>query len=304
MEEAKKVKPTVVVNAANVYLKHGGGVAGALNKATNNAMQVESDDYIATNGPLKVGGSCVLSGHNLAKHCLHVVGPNVNKGEDIQLLKSAYENFNQHEVLLAPLLSAGIFGADPIHSLRVCVDTVRTNVYLAVFDKNLYDKLVSSFLEMKSEKQVEQKIAEIPKEEVKPFITESKPSVEQRKQDDKKIKACVEEVTTTLEETKFLTENLLLYIDINGNLHPDSATLVSDIDITFLKKDAPYIVGDVVQEGVLTAVVIPTKKAGGTTEMLAKALRKVPTDNYITTYPGQGLNGYTVEEAKTVLKKV
>ncbi len=156
---------------------------------------------------------------------------------------------------------------------------------------------------MKSEKQVEQKIAEIPKEEVKPFITESKPSVEQRKQDDKKIKACVEEVTTTLEETKFLTENLLLYIDINGNLHPDSATLVSDIDITFLKKDAPYIVGDVVQEGVLTAVVIPTKKAGGTTEMLAKALRKVPTDNYITTYPGQGLNGYTVEEAKTVLKK-
>lgn len=303
VEEAKKVKPTVVVNAANVYLKHGGGVAGALNKATNNAMQVESDDYIATNGPLKVGGSCVLSGHNLAKHCLHVVGPNVNKGEDIQLLKSAYENFNQHEVLLAPLLSAGIFGADPIHSLRVCVDTVRTNVYLAVFDKNLYDKLVSSFLEMKSEKQVEQKIAEIPKEEVKPFITESKPSVEQRKQDDKKIKACVEEVTTTLEETKFLTENLLLYIDINGNLHPDSATLVSDIDITFLKKDAPYIVGDVVQEGVLTAVVIPTKKAGGTTEMLAKALRKVPTDNYITTYPGQGLNGYTVEEAKTVLKK-
>uniref|UniRef100_UPI00292A5E2E Papain-like protease nsp3 n=3 Tax=Severe acute respiratory syndrome coronavirus 2 TaxID=2697049 RepID=UPI00292A5E2E len=118
-----------------------------------------------------------------------------------------------------------------------------------------------------------------------------------------KIKACVEEVTTTLEETKFLTENLLLYIDINGNLHPDSATLVSDIDITFLKKDAPYIVGDVVQEGVLTAVVIPTKKAGGTTEMLAKALRKVPTDNYITTYPGQGCNGYTVEEAKTVLKK-
>lgn len=60
-----------------------------------------------------MGGSCVLSGHNLAKHCLHVVGPNVNKGEDIQLLKSAYENFNQHEVLLAPLLSAGIFGADP-----------------------------------------------------------------------------------------------------------------------------------------------------------------------------------------------
>lgn len=55
-----KVKPTVVVNAANVYLKHGGGVAGALNKATNNAMQVESDDYIATNGPLKVGGSCVF----------------------------------------------------------------------------------------------------------------------------------------------------------------------------------------------------------------------------------------------------
>nr|BDD37175.1 ORF1ab [Sarbecovirus sp.] len=316
VQESQSAKPTVVVNAANIHLKHGGGVAGALNKATNNAMQVESDDYISRNGPLKVGGSCLLSGHNLAKNCLHVVGPNINKGEDIKLLAEAYKNFNEHQIVLAPLLSAGIFGAEPLTSLKMCIENVHTNVFIAVFDQKLYDSLIAGYLDMKSVDKVMEKPQETktepakePQQEVKTAETpetkvesENVKPVEQATQP-QKVKPCVEEVTTTLEETKFLTTKLLLYADINGDLHPDSAALVQDVDVSFLKKDAPYIVGDVIVEGDLTIVVIPAKKAGGTLSMLTKSLRKVAPDHYITTFPGQGSAGYTLEEAKTALKK-
>nr|8UFL_A Chain A, Papain-like protease nsp3 [Severe acute respiratory syndrome coronavirus]8UFL_B Chain B, Papain-like protease nsp3 [Severe acute respiratory syndrome coronavirus] len=118
-----------------------------------------------------------------------------------------------------------------------------------------------------------------------------------------KIKACIDEVTTTLEETKFLTNKLLLFADINGKLYHDSQNMLRGEDMSFLEKDAPYMVGDVITSGDITCVVIPSKKAGGTTEMLSRALKKVPVDEYITTYPGQGCAGYTLEEAKTALKK-
>ncbi len=301
VKEAQSANPMVIVNAANIHLKHGGGVAGAFNKATNGAMQKESDDYIKLNGPLTVGGSCLLSGHNLAKKCLHVVGPNLNAGEDIQLLKAAYENFNSQDILLAPLLSAGIFGAKPLQSLQVCVQTVRTQVYIAVNDKALYEQVVMDYLDNLKPR------VEAPKQEEPPNTEDSKTeekSVVQKPVDVKpKIKACIDEVTTTLEETKFLTNKLLLFADINGKLYHDSQNMLRGEDMSFLEKDAPYMVGDVITSGDITCVVIPSKKAGGTTEMLSRALKKVPVDEYITTYPGQGCAGYTLEEAKTALKK-
>nr|ASO66808.1 replicase polyprotein 1a [Sarbecovirus sp.] len=299
VKEAQSAKPTVIVNAANIHLKHGGGVAGALNKATNGAMQQESDDYIKRNGPLTVGGSCLLSGHNLAKKCMHVVGPNLNAGEDVQLLKAAYDNFNSQDVLLAPLLSAGIFGAKPLQSLKMCVEVVRTQVYLAVNDRSLYDQVVLDYLDSLKPK------VEFSKKEENPKLEEpkAKQPVEKPVDVKPKIKACVEEVTTTLEETKLLTQNLLLFADINGKLYPDSQNMLRGEDMSFLEKDAPYVVGDVITSGDITCVIIPAKKAGGTTEMLAKALKKVPVCEYITTYPGQGCAGYTLEEAKTALKR-
>nr|AID16712.1 orf1ab polyprotein [Bat SARS-like coronavirus] len=301
VEEAQNANPMVIVNAANIHLKHGGGVAGALNKATNGAMQKESDHYIKLNGPLTVGGSCLLSGHNLAKKCLHVVGPNLNAGEDIQLLKAAYENFNSQDILLAPLLSAGIFGAKPLQSLQMCVQTVRTQVYIVVNDKALYEQVVMDYLDslkprVEAPKQEEPPKAEDPKVEEKAVI--QKP-VDVRP----RIKAGIDEVTATLEETKFLTNKLLLFADINGKLYQDSQNMLRGEDMSFLEKDAPYMVGDVISSGDITCVIIPSKRAGGTTEMLSRALRKVPADEYITTYPGQGCAGYTLEEAKTALKK-
>nr|UFP05062.1 ORF1ab polyprotein [Severe acute respiratory syndrome-related coronavirus] len=300
VEEALNMQPQVIVNAANVYLKHGGGVAGALNKATKGAMQLESDKYIADHGPLQVGGSCVLSGHNLATNCLHVVGPNLTRGEDISLLVQAYKNFNQFNCLLAPLLSAGIFGADPLVSLEACIQNVNSTVFLVVFDKAMYDKLISDFLSKKSDA-VQTKQSAIVQDTLQSEVSQLEvPQAEQTKQN---VVPCVDEVTTTLEETKFLTKNLLVYIDINGKPYHDSLSLLGDMDLTFLTKDAPHIVGDIIISDFITAVVIPTKKAGGTMSMLCKALKNIPTNQYITTYPGQGCAGYTIEEAKAALKK-
>ncbi|QVN46567.1 ORF1ab protein [Bat SARS-like coronavirus Khosta-1] len=298
IEESQKVNPTVVVNAANIYLKHGGGVAGALNKATGGEMQKESDDYIKNNGPLKVGGSCLLSGHNLAKQCLHVVGPNKNAGEDIKFLDAAYENFNAHEVVLSPLLSAGIFGVSPIQSLETCKRVVRNTVYIVVNDSAVYEQLLAvkdpdgeqkEFGDVKTDHQPVEKV-------------DVEDTVESKATPELILKPGVEEVNTTLKEAKFLTTKLLLYMDVNGKLSEDSKTLLDGEDVSF-EKEAPYIVGDVVVKDNLTCLVLPTKAAGGTTHMFTKALKSVPPDTYLTVYPGQDKSGYTLEEAKSALKK-
>nr|UZH24819.1 ORF1a polyprotein [Sarbecovirus sp.] len=299
VEEAKKSNPTVVVNAANVCLKHGGGVAGALNKATGGAMQNESTNYIKENGPLKVGEACLLSGHNLAKHCLHVVGPNKNAGEDEALLEKAYANYNQHDTLLTPLLSAGIFGIEPAQSLQVCLRVVTSTVYIVVNDSGVYERLLSEQSKPEPESVEEMvQILQVRKQVV--------PKVETTQTTEKtqlSLKPSFEEVSTTLSEAKFLTDKVLLYADTAGNLHQDSLTLLQGEDTSFVKKDAPYIVGDVVCDGNITCLILPTKKVGGTVSMLSKALKSVPPDTYLSTYPGQGNLGYTIEEAKLALKK-
>nr|UZH24830.1 ORF1a polyprotein [Sarbecovirus sp.] len=299
VEEAKKSNPTVVVNAANVYLKHGGGVAGALNKATGGAMQNESNDYIKENGPLKVGEACLLSGHNLAKHCLHVVGPNKNAGEDEALLEKAYANYNQHDTLLTPLLSAGIFGIEPAQSLQACLRVVTSTVYIVVNDSGVYERLLSE--QSKHEPDTVEEMVQIlqVREQVVPKVE----TTQTTEKIQLSLKPSFEEVSTTLSEAKFLTDKVLLYADTAGNLHQDSLTLLQGEDTSFVKKDAPYIVGDVVCDGNLTCLILPTKKVGGTVSMLSKALKSVPPDTYLSTYPGQGNLGYTIEEAKLALKK-
>ena len=43
-----------IVNPANGFLRHGGGVAGAIIRVGGRAIQHESDLYVRTYGPLEV----------------------------------------------------------------------------------------------------------------------------------------------------------------------------------------------------------------------------------------------------------
>eukprot|EP01050_Picozoa_sp_SAG11_P004082 SAG11_NODE_251_length_11596_cov_5.592763_8_plen_303_part_00 len=66
-----------VVNAANEYLAHGAGVAGAIVANGGASIQAESTEYIRNIGrPLTVGEACVTGAGTLpCKAVIHAVGP-------------------------------------------------------------------------------------------------------------------------------------------------------------------------------------------------------------------------------------
>nr|URD31364.1 orf1ab polyprotein [Rousettus bat coronavirus] len=145
VQEARSNAYAVLVNAANVNLHHGGGVAGALNRATDNAMQKESSDYVKANGPLQPGGHVLLNSHGLATHgILHVVGPDKRLGQDIGLLDQVYQAYTGFDNVLTPLVSAGIFGFTVEESLRSLVRNVTCETYVVVYDRQLYRRALST----------------------------------------------------------------------------------------------------------------------------------------------------------------
>ncbi|PFX25355.1 Poly [ADP-ribose] polymerase 9 [Stylophora pistillata] len=68
-----------IVNAANSWLKHGGGVAGAIVKNGGYQIQTESDEYVAKHGPIKTGGIAVTKPGNLPCNIIiHAVVPPIS----------------------------------------------------------------------------------------------------------------------------------------------------------------------------------------------------------------------------------
>ncbi|MEM3685332.1 MAG: macro domain-containing protein [Conexivisphaerales archaeon] len=105
-----------IVNAANRFLQHGGGVALALVKKGGHSIQQESDDFIKRHGPLKKGEIAVTTaGSLLAKRIIHTVGPVYGEGTFDELVDAytvaimASDKFN--DIILAlPAISAGAYG--------------------------------------------------------------------------------------------------------------------------------------------------------------------------------------------------
>lgn len=108
-----------LVNAANAYLKHGGGVAGALVRKGGPRIQAESDEWVQRHGPVPVGGVAVTGAGRLrARAIIHAVGPvwaGGDQGED-RLLAEAIRNTLEaarergYERIAMPAISTGIFG--------------------------------------------------------------------------------------------------------------------------------------------------------------------------------------------------
>jgi O-acetyl-ADP-ribose deacetylase len=102
-----------IVNAANAYLQHGGGVAGAIVRKGGQIIQEESDKI----GYVPVGNAAITEAGKLpAKFVIHAVGPRMGEGDEDNKLKSAVRS----SLLLAaekglqsisvPAISSGIFG--------------------------------------------------------------------------------------------------------------------------------------------------------------------------------------------------
>ncbi len=120
-----------IVNAANSFLKHGGGVAGAIVRKGGRVIQEESDRIVEERGKVPVGKAVYTSGGNLkAKYVIHTVGPVWGEGREEEKLRSAVrsalkvaEDLGVSSVAL-PAISTGIFGYPKREGVKVIVDEV------------------------------------------------------------------------------------------------------------------------------------------------------------------------------------
>ena len=115
----------VVVNPANSYLKHGGGVAGAIVRKGGKIIQTESDKI----GFVPVGCSVITtSGELPCKGIIHTVGPKMGEGnEDFKLSKSIHSSLslasdNSFKSISIPAISSGIFGFPKDRCVNILLD--------------------------------------------------------------------------------------------------------------------------------------------------------------------------------------
>ena len=124
----------VIVNPANSRLKHGGGVAKALNDASGGKLQEYSDRYTKKKNQVPTGKvAATQGGGNLkCKFVLHAVGPSAaNNQAECELLLNSVVN----EVLKCaekrnaisvsfPAISSGLFGVKKELVARCVVDSI------------------------------------------------------------------------------------------------------------------------------------------------------------------------------------
>ena len=115
----------VVVNPANSYLKHGGGVAGAIVRKGGKIIQTESDKI----GFVPVGSSVITTSGKLpCQAIIHTVGPKMGEGnEDFKLSKSIYSSLslasdNSYKSISIPAISSGIFGFPKDRCANILLD--------------------------------------------------------------------------------------------------------------------------------------------------------------------------------------
>jgi putative ATPase len=121
------VTADAIVNAANEYLAHGGGLAAAIVRAGGEQIQEESDRWVAERGPLAPGRAAVTGAGRLpSRHVIHVAGPIFRDSADNEgLLRAAVAaaldaaaELGVRSVAL-PAISAGIFGYPLDEATRV-----------------------------------------------------------------------------------------------------------------------------------------------------------------------------------------
>ena len=155
----------VIVNPANSYLKHGGGVAGAIVRKGGKIIQTESDKI----GFVPVGSSVITtSGELPCQAIIHTVGPRMGEGnEDFKLSKSIHSSLslasdNNYKSISIPAISSGIFGFPKDRCANILLDesikflqnnntTLETIEFCIIDDETLFH-FKNKFKNLKKEK--------------------------------------------------------------------------------------------------------------------------------------------------------
>ncbi|MGB9710006.1 MAG: macro domain-containing protein [Thermodesulfovibrio sp.] len=116
-----------IVNAANNYLKHGGGVAGAIVRKGGQIIQEESDRI----GFVPTGSAAITTAGSLkAKYIIHAVGPKWGEGNEEEKLRNAVLSSlrlaNEYKLksISFPAISSGIYGCPKDMVAKILIQTV------------------------------------------------------------------------------------------------------------------------------------------------------------------------------------
>lgn len=109
-----------IVNAANSYLHHGGGVALAIARKAGPVLTRQSAEIVARQGPVPTGHAVITDGGQLpARYVIHTVGPiwRDHAPEEAdrllrQCVRSCLDLARQHRLntIAFPAISTGIYG--------------------------------------------------------------------------------------------------------------------------------------------------------------------------------------------------
>ncbi len=126
-----KMPVDAIVNAANVGLSHGGGIALAISRAGGPDIDEESASWIDTYGPLEPGVAGLTSaGRMPSRYVIHVAGPIYTDGQDNEALLgaavlAALDMASELDLttMAIPAISAGIYGYPPDDATLVITET-------------------------------------------------------------------------------------------------------------------------------------------------------------------------------------
>ena len=140
-----------IVNAANVTLKMGGGVCGAIFSAAGAGKLQKACDAIA---PIKTGEAVITKGYALpARYIIHTAGPVYHDGKPYEeaLLRTCYINAlnlaKKHgcKSVAFPLVSSGAYGYPKDRALAIATSAIsewlmknELDVLLVVYDKTSF----------------------------------------------------------------------------------------------------------------------------------------------------------------------
>ena len=142
-----------IVNAANGYLSHGGGVAGVIARAAGPALQEESDRLVRSHGPFRTGEAAVTTAGKLPfKGVIHAVGPRFGEGDEenklVQALVSSWRCALDRgwAAVSFPAVSSGIFAVPLDICARAYLAAARRaglrNVRLCLRDQPVIDAVL------------------------------------------------------------------------------------------------------------------------------------------------------------------
>ena len=123
-------KCDAIVNAANEYLREGGGVCGAIFNAAGSLRLRLACQRI---GHCPTGQAVITSGFDLCKYIIHAVGPVYIDGRhnEEKLLRSCYRSSlqlaktNGISSIAFPVISSGIYGYPKDEAIRIALEEIQ-----------------------------------------------------------------------------------------------------------------------------------------------------------------------------------